>query len=98
MASPDRFALTRKEIDAVKALQSTLPLEKFLIKTTQLNDAAAKLFIKAHKATNRNTQAPPERRAVSRCRPQCLVEPKLSIDGNVQTREYASVLTLRASQ
>lgn len=51
------FALTRKEIDAVRALQSTLPFEDFLIKTTQLNDAAAKLFIKAHKATNRNGEA-----------------------------------------
>ncbi|MBB4233384.1 hypothetical protein [Rhizobium mongolense] len=51
------FALTRKEIDAVRALQSTLPFDDFLIKTTQLNDAAAKLFIKAHKATNRNGEA-----------------------------------------
>jgi Cap4 SAVED domain len=51
------FALTRKEIDAVKALQSTLPFDDFLIKTTQLNDTAAKLFIKAHKATNRNGEA-----------------------------------------
>lgn len=51
------FALTRKEIDEVKVLQSTLPFEEFLIKTTQLNDAAAKLFIKAHKATNRNGEA-----------------------------------------
>lgn len=51
------FALTRKEIDAVKVLQTTLPFEDFLIKATQLNDAAAKLFIKAHKATNRNGEA-----------------------------------------
>lgn len=51
------FALTRKEIDAVRALQSTLPFDDFLVKTTQLNDAAAKLFIKAHKATNRNGEA-----------------------------------------
>lgn len=51
------FALTRKEIDAVRALQSTLPFDEFLIRTTQLNDAAAKLFIKAHKATNRNGEA-----------------------------------------
>ncbi|MER9657886.1 DUF1837 domain-containing protein [Mesorhizobium sp. M0152] len=51
------FTLTRKEIDAVRALQSTLSFEDFLIKTTQLNDAAAKLFIKAHKATNRNGEA-----------------------------------------
>lgn len=51
------FALTRKEIDAVRALQSTLSFDDFLIKTTQLNDAAAKLFIKAHKATNRNGEA-----------------------------------------
>lgn len=51
------FALTRKEIDAVKALQSTMSFDELLIKTTQLNDAAAKLFIKAHKATNRNGEA-----------------------------------------
>lgn len=51
------FALTRKEIDAVKVLQTTLSFEDFLIKATQLNDAAAKLFIKAHKATNRNGEA-----------------------------------------
>lgn len=51
------FALTRKEIDAVSALQSTLPFEDLLLKTTQLTDAAAKLFIKAHKATNRNGEA-----------------------------------------
>ncbi len=35
------FALTRKEIDAVRALQSTLPFDDLLVKTTQLNDAAA---------------------------------------------------------
>lgn len=51
------FALTRKEIDAVRKLQSTLPFEDFLIKITQLNDAAARLFIRAHKATNRNGEA-----------------------------------------
>lgn len=51
------FALTRKEIDVVRAMQSTLSFDDFLVKTTQLNDSAAKLFIKAHKATNRNGEA-----------------------------------------
>lgn len=51
------FALTRKEIDAVKAFQFTLPFDDFHIKLTQLNDTAAKLFIKAHKATNRTGEA-----------------------------------------
>lgn len=51
------FALTRREIDSVKALQGKISFEELLIKTTQLNDAAAKLFIKAHKATNRNGEA-----------------------------------------
>lgn len=51
------FTLTRKEIDAVKALQSSIPVDDFILKITQLNDSAAKLFIKAQKATNRNGEA-----------------------------------------
>lgn len=51
------FALTRQEIDAVRSLQATLPFDEFHAKITQLNDTAAKLFIKAHKATNRNGEA-----------------------------------------
>ncbi|TCU60707.1 uncharacterized protein DUF1837 [Novosphingobium sp. PhB57] len=41
----------------MRALQSTLPFDDLLVKTTQLNDSATKLFIKAHKATNRNGEA-----------------------------------------
>lgn len=51
------FTLTRKEVDVVRVQQSTLPFDDFMIKITQLNDAAAKLFIKAHKTTNRNGEA-----------------------------------------
>lgn len=51
------FALSRKEVDDLKGKQATLPFDDFLAAATQLNDAAAKLFIKAHRATNRNGEA-----------------------------------------
>lgn len=51
------FALTRQEIEAVSKLQTTLPFDELAAKITQLDDSAAKLFIKAHKATNRTGEA-----------------------------------------
>lgn len=51
------FSLTRAEIGKVDALYGKVPVDEFKLKTSQLNDAAAKLFIRAHKATNRNGEA-----------------------------------------
>jgi hypothetical protein len=51
------FALTRQEIAKVDALYGKIPAEEFRLKTTQLNAAAASLFVKAHKATNRSGEA-----------------------------------------
>lgn len=51
------FALSRQEIGKVTALYGKIPVEEFQLRTTQLNAAAAKLFVKAHKATNRSGEA-----------------------------------------
>lgn len=51
------FALTRQEIEAVSSLQAIISFDELAAKIIQLNDSAAKLFIKAHKATNRNGEA-----------------------------------------
>lgn len=51
------FALTRREIDEVRALEGVIPFDDLMLKITQLNATATKLFIKANKATNRNGEA-----------------------------------------
>lgn len=51
------FALTRQEIAKINSLYGKIPADEFQLKTTQLNAAAASLFVKAHKATNRSGEA-----------------------------------------
>jgi hypothetical protein len=48
------FALSRSEIDAVHEAVKTLPPQESMLAYNKLRDAAADLFIKAQKSTNRN--------------------------------------------